>query len=57
MNQNQSSQKISFIISVYYEEQTISRLLNTLLIHGSEKNIEIIVVDGGSEDQTIEKAI
>lgn len=45
--------RISIIIPVLNEEQTIGKLLNHLLATVSDKNgIEIIVVDGGSDDNT-----
>jgi len=45
--------RISIIIPVLNEEQTIGKLLNHLLATVSHKNgIEIIVVDGGSDDNT-----
>ncbi|CAN5474331.1 TIGR04283 family arsenosugar biosynthesis glycosyltransferase [soil metagenome] len=55
MNSDLFSQKISVIIPVYNEENTIVRLLNHLRIHGCSYNLEIVVVDGGSEDSTVDK--
>ncbi|WBL25240.1 TIGR04283 family arsenosugar biosynthesis glycosyltransferase [Zunongwangia sp. HGR-M22] len=45
--------KISIIIPVFNEEQNIGRLLEYLLKHNKGFIAEIIVVDGGSLDQTI----
>lgn len=45
--------KISFITTVLNEEENISALLNSLRIQ-SKKPSEIIVVDGGSKDTTVE---
>ena len=42
--------KISVIIPVLNEAETISELIEHLLTNSSKKNIEIIVVDGGSTD-------
>ncbi len=43
--------KISIIIPIFNEGQTIGKLLNHLLENSSQKNIsEIIIVDGGSND-------
>lgn len=44
---------ISICITVLNEEKTISGLLNSLL-HQSKKATEIIIVDGGSKDKTVE---
>ena len=44
---------ISIIIPVLNEAETIKRLITYLITNASEKkNIEIIVVDGGSTDGT-----
>ena len=46
--------KLSIIIPIYNEADTIANLLNYLLKTASEKNIsEIIIVDGGSTDDSI----
>lgn len=46
--------KISIIIPIYNEADTIANLLNYLLNTASKKNIsEIIIVDGGSTDDSI----
>lgn len=46
--------KISIIIPVFNEAETIANLLHYLLNNSSEKNIsELIVVDGGSTDNSI----
>ena len=42
--------KISVIIPVLNEAESISELIEHLLTNSSKKNIEIIVVDGGSTD-------
>lgn len=44
---------ISIIIPVLNEEKTIARLLQQLKEFGHEIPYEIIVVDGGSKDQTV----
>ncbi|MBI4999493.1 glycosyltransferase [Candidatus Gottesmanbacteria bacterium] len=46
--------KISFITTVLNEEKTIGRLLTSLLAQ-SRKPDEIIIVDGGSKDNTVAK--
>lgn len=46
---------ISIIIPTYNEEDTISRLLPHLQEHSPCKTTEIIVVDGGSNDNTLQK--
>jgi len=46
---------ISIIIPTYNEEKTISRLVSHLQSH-AEKESEIIIVDGGSNDDTLAKA-
>lgn len=45
--------KISVCITVYNEERTISSLLESLLNQSKNPN-EIVIVDGGSTDQTVE---
>ena len=47
---------ISIIIPTYNEEKNLPRLIRHLCDHRDERLLEIIVVDGGSEDQTCEKA-
>src|SRR3989344_6170157 len=47
---------ISVIIPALNEEKYIPRLLEDLTKQ-SEKDFEVIVVDGNSEDQTAEKAV
>ena len=42
--------RISVIIPVLNEAESISELIEHLLTNSSKKNIEIIVVDGGSTD-------
>lgn len=48
--------KISIIIPAYNEAANIERLVNYLLNQTKDKSVEIIVVDGGSNDETIERA-
>ena len=49
------NQKISIIIPVLNEEETIGSLLNHLIENSSKENIaDIIIVDGGSKDSTKE---
>ena len=43
--------KISFISTVYNEEKTIIKFINSLLTQSKLPN-EIIIVDGGSTDKT-----
>jgi len=53
-----SCKKISIIIPVWNEDDMISSLLVHLGEHSEKKNIaEILVVDGGSRDDTVKKAI
>lgn len=46
--------RVSVIIPTYNEEESIGKLLNYLQKHGDDRLLECIVVDGGSEDRTIE---
>lgn len=46
--------KISFITTVYNEEKTIERFLDSLMVQ-SKKPDEVIIVDGGSKDDTLSK--
>jgi rSAM/selenodomain-associated transferase 2 len=48
--------KVSVIIPTYNEEESIGKLINYLKKHGDERLLECIVVDGGSEDETVEIA-
>lgn len=43
---------ISIIIPAYNEEDSLSRLLEYLNVHCEKSETEILVVDGGSEDET-----
>ncbi|MEJ2348126.1 MAG: glycosyltransferase [Patescibacteria group bacterium] len=45
--------KISLIITTFNEEKTIAKLLESLFTQTRRPN-EIVVVDGGSEDRTVE---
>lgn len=45
--------RISVIIPAYNEENTIAETIQAVQAHGGETVCEIIVVDGGSTDQTI----
>lgn len=47
--------KISIVITVLNEEHTIKGLLDAL-VSGSQKPYEIILVDGGSTDDTVKRA-
>ena len=47
--------KISVIIPVLNEAESISELIEHLLTNSSKKNIEIIVVDGGPDSGGYEK--
>ncbi len=46
--------EVSVIIPTYNEEKSIGKLLNYLKKYGDERLLECIVVDGGSEDRTVE---
>jgi len=46
--------KISVIIPTYNEENSILKLLKHLKAHRNGHDVEILVVDGKSEDQTVE---
>ena len=48
--------KISIIIPTYNEAENIKKLISYLLCIQQKKNIEIIVADGGSTDNTIDLA-
>ena len=48
--------KISIIIPAYQEAASISRLVHYLKDNGKDMLAEIIVVDGGSDDETLQKA-
>lgn len=47
---------ISIVIPTYNEQENIVKLIHHLKVNSSAKTIEIIVVDGGSEDRTVELA-
>ena len=47
---------ISIIIPAYNEEANIGNLLSFLKAHTHESDVEIIVVDGGSSDTTVDVA-
>ena len=46
--------KVSFITTVFNEENSIQKLLDSLLKQ-SKKLHEVVIVDGGSSDKTIER--
>ncbi|NBC02587.1 MAG: glycosyltransferase [Bacteroidetes bacterium] len=46
--------QVSLIIPTYNEEKTIGKLLSHLKKYGDDRLLEIIVVDGGSDDRTVE---
>ena len=48
--------KISIIIPAYNEEQNLRKLLPWLQKHGADSVSEVVVVDGGSNDKTVEIA-
>ncbi len=52
----ESKLKISVIIPTYNEERNISQLIRTLIENSSKDSCEVIVVDGGSTDDTVTKA-
>lgn len=45
--------QISIIIPVYNEAENIGKLVNYLMLHHNEMVAEVIVVDAGSDDDTI----
>ena len=45
--------KISIIIPIYNEEKTVEKLIDSL--EGSKERCEILFVDGGSTDRTLER--
>lgn len=47
---------ISVIIPTFNEADSIGKLVKYLLKHGGDRVEEVIVVDGGSSDKTLEKA-
>lgn len=51
----QVMRSISIIIPVYNEEKTIASLINYLFDHGNNA-IEVLVIDGGSTDATLNNA-
>ena len=48
--------KISVIIPTFNEEDSIAKLVKHLIKQGGEAVLEILVIDGGSSDKTIERA-
>lgn len=46
---------ISVIIPAFNEQESISELISFIFEHGGQ-DIEVILVDGGSEDLTVEMA-
>ncbi|MDZ7720699.1 MAG: TIGR04283 family arsenosugar biosynthesis glycosyltransferase [Balneolaceae bacterium] len=48
--------QVSVIIPTYNEEESIGKLLNHLKKYGDERLHELIVIDGGSDDRTVEIA-
>ena len=47
---------LSVIIPTYNEADNIAKLINHLLINSKKKEIEIIIIDGGSVDLTLQEA-
>ncbi|MGI9545726.1 MAG: TIGR04283 family arsenosugar biosynthesis glycosyltransferase [Flavobacteriaceae bacterium] len=56
MKQSKNSKKLSIIIPVLNEEEYVSTLLFHLKKACTERTLEIIVVDGGSTDRTVDLA-
>ena len=54
MCENRKMSSITIIIPVYNGEKTIQRCLNSVLRQSSKKIEEIIIVDDGSTDKTVE---
>ena len=50
---NKTGDLVSVILSVYNSEKTIEECLNSLLSQ-TYKNIEILVIDDGSKDSSLE---
>ncbi len=50
---NKSGNLVSILLSVYNSEKTIEESLNSLL-NQTYKNIEILVIDDGSKDSSLE---
>ena len=57
MRSNKESGILSIIVPVLNEEEYISRLLTYLKKNCSELTREILVVDGGSDDKTVDLAL
>jgi rSAM/selenodomain-associated transferase 2 len=47
---------VSVIIPTYNEEDSIATTIDTVREHGENQILKIIVVDGGSNDKTVERA-